>query len=454
MLQRIAARLGHDTVELGADTERTMGFGNTIMVWLAANMVVTTLLTGTLFVPGIRYLQAVLIIVLGTLLGVAVLALVGCIGTRTGLPTMVISRGAFGVRGGTFPGLMNLAVLMGWSWVQALLAGIAVNSAVESLTGFSSVILFTVLCQGLVVGLALFGHQGIERVEPFIAVVMIGLALFVFYTAFGRFGIGEFVAIRADPSTGMTAAIALDVVVATAISWTVLSADFNRNAKTQLGGIGGTVIGYTTSTVLAMSLGVTAAAFAQIKGGAAQGFDAAVLVENFGIPAAVVVFLSVMATNTLVVYGMIMSYLNLRPQSGFLGPALVIGLVSILGATWQGVLSYFLDFLLLIGTFFVPIFAIMLADYYLLRRGDYSVDDLLQRRGGRYWFTGGFNLPAWAAYAIGAGMALYWTRISPLSFGATVPVFVLTLVLYLAFRLAADRIGNRPSAARTDEAAG
>jgi NCS1 family nucleobase:cation symporter-1 len=454
MLQRIAARLGQDTVEPGADTERTMGFGNTIMVWLAANMVVTTLLTGTLFVPGIPYLQAVLIILLGTLLGVGVLALVGCIGTRTGLPTMVLTRASFGIRGGTFPALLNLVVLMGWSWVQALLAGIAVNSAVESLTGFSNVVLFTVLCQSIVVLLALFGHQGIEKVEPFIAVVMIGLALFVFYSAFSRFGVGEFAAIPADPSTGMTAAIAFDVVVATAISWTVLSADFNRNAKTQLGGIGGTVIGYTTSTVLAMSLGLTAAAFAQLQGGAAQGFDAAVLVDNFGIPAAVVVFLSVMATNTLVVYGMIMSYLNLRPQSGFLGPALVIGLISILGATWQGVLNYFLDFLLLIGTFFVPVFAIMLADYYVLRRGEYSVRDILDRRGGRYWFTGGFNLPAWAAYVVGAGLALYWTRISPLSFGATVPVFVLTLVLYLTLRFAADRAKGRPSATKTDGATG
>ena len=452
MLQRIVSRLGHDTVEPGADTERTMGFGNTIMVWLAANMVVTTLLTGTLFVPGILYLQAILIILLGTLLGVGVLALVGCIGTRTGLPTMVLTRGSFGVRGGTFPALLNLAVLMGWSWVQALLAGIAVNSAVESLTGFSNVVLFTVLCQGLVVLLALFGHQGIERVEPFIAVVMIGLALFVFYTAFSAFGFGEFASIPADPSTGMTAAIAFDVVVATAISWTVLSADFNRNATSQLGGIGGTVIGYTASTSLAMSLGVTAAAYAQLKGGAAQGFDATVLVENFGIPAAIVVFLSVMATNTLVVYGMIMSYLNLRPRSGFLGPALVIGLISILGATWQGVLNYFLDFLLLIGTFFVPVFAIMLADYYVLRRGEYSVRDILERRGGRYWFTGGFNLPAWAAYVVGAGLALYWTRISPLSFGATVPVFALSFVLYLILRFAADRAKGRT--AETDRVPG
>src|ERR671916_1904597 len=452
MLRRITARLGHDTVEPGADTERTMGFGNTIMVWLAANMVVTTLLTGTLFVPGIPYVQAILIIVLGTLLGVTVLSLVGCIGTRTGLPTMVLSRGAFGVRGGKVPGVLNLVVLMGWSWVQALLAGIAVNYAVETLTGFSSIPLFTILCQSIVVLLALFGHHGIERVEPFIAVVMIGLALFVFYKAFSAFGLSEFVSLPGDPTAGMTAAITFDVVVATAISWTVLSADFNRNAKTQLGGIFGTVIGYTASTSVAMSLGVTAAAYAQLQGGAAQGFDAAALVENLGIPAAIVFFLSVMATNTLGVYGMIMSYLNLRPQSGFLGPALVIGLISILGATWQGVLNYFLDFLLLIGTFFVPVFAIMLADYYILRRGEYSVRDLLERSGGRYWFMGGFNVPAWAAYVVGAGLALYWTRISPLSFGATVPVFALTFVLYLILRFAADRAKRR--AAETDRVPG
>jgi nucleobase:cation symporter-1, NCS1 family len=454
MLEGIIARLGHDTVEPGADTERTMGFGNTIMVWLAANMVVTTLLTGTLFVPGIPYVQAILLIVLGTLLGVTVLSLVGCIGTRTGLPTMVLSRGAFGVRGGKVPGVLNLAVLMGWSWVQALLAGIAVNYAVETLTGFSSIPLFTILCQSIVVLLALFGHHGIERVEPFIAVVMIGLALFVFYKAFSAFGLREFLSLPGDPSAGITAAIAFDVVVATAISWTVLSADFNRNAKTQLGGIFGTVIGYTASTSIAMSLGATAAAYAQLKGGAAQGFDPAVLVENFGLPAALVVFLSVMATNTLVVYGMVMSYLDLRPESNFLASAIVIGVISIVGALWQGILDRFLDFLLLIGTFFVPVFAIMLADYYLLRRGNYSAEDVLRKRGGAYWYAGGFNLPAWVAWVIGVGLALYWTRISPLSFGATVPVFVIIFVLYLLTRFGADRVTGRHTVSESDRGAG
>src|ERR687894_680812 len=446
MLERIIARLGQDSVEAGADTERTMGFGNTIMVWLAANMVVTTLLTGTLFVPGIPYVQAIILIVLGTLLGVTVLSLVGCIGTRTGLPTMVLSRGAFGVRGGKVPGVLNLVVLMGWSWVQALLAGIAVNYAVETLTGFSSIPLFTILCQTIVVLLALFGHHGIERVEPFIAVVMIGLALFVFYKAFSAFGLGEFLSLPGDPSAGMTAAITFDVVVATAISWTVLSADFNRNAKTQLGGIFGTVIGYTASTSIAMSLGATAAAYAQLKGGAAQGFDPAVLVENFGLSAALVVFLSVMATNTLVVYGMVMSYLDMRPEGSFLASALVIGAISIVGALWQGILDRFLDFLLLIGTFFVPVFAIMLADYYLLRRGNYSAEDVLKKRGGAYWYTGGFNVPAWGAWGIGGGVGFYWTRGILLSSAPPFPFFFFPFSLSRAIIFVPDRKTRRKTA--------
>jgi NCS1 family nucleobase:cation symporter-1 len=439
MLQRVISRLGRDSVEQESGAERTMGFGRTVMLWLAANMVVTTLLTGTLFVPGVPYLQALAAILFGTLVGVTVLALVGCMGTRTGLPTMVLTRGAFGVRGGKLPGVLNLVVLMGWSWVQALLAGIAVDYAVESLTGFSNVVFFTVLCQSVVVLLALFGHRGIERVEPFMAAVMLLLAAYVFYQAFSAFGFERFADIPGDPEAGITLAVAFDVVVATAISWTVLAADFNRNARSQLGGIFGTVLGYTASTFIAMSLGATAAAYALLSGDERHGFDPRVLVENFGLPAAVVVFLSVMATNTLVVYGMTMSYLDLQPQASFLRSALVIGVISVLGATWQGILDRFLDFLLLIGTFFVPVFAIMLADYFVVRRGRYDPGAVLGKGEGAYWYTGGYSVAAWFSYAIGAALVFYWTQISPPPFGATVPGFVVTFFLYIAVRLSADR---------------
>ena len=142
------------------------------MIWLAANLVVTTLLTGTLFIPGLRFSTALWMILLGTVGGAIVLVLIGNIGTRTGLPTMALTRGSFGTRGSYLPLAANVIILMGWSWVQAMLAGVTVDFLVHSLTGFSNPVLFSMLCQALVVILAIFGHEGISKVEPWLAVVL------------------------------------------------------------------------------------------------------------------------------------------------------------------------------------------------------------------------------------------------------------------------------------------
>lgn len=436
---RIARHLPQES-DADAPAEGTMSLGRTAMLWLAANMVVTTLLTGTLFVPGVGYSTALLMILLGTLVGGSVLVLVGRIGTRTGLPTMVLTRGSFGRRGGYLPAAFNLVVLMGWAWVQALLAGITVNYVVEEATGFSNVVLFAVIAQTLVVLLALFGHLGIQRIEPWLAVAMVLVAAYIFYTAFSAYGVGEFLAIEPQPEL-MSAVVAFDIVVATAISWTVLSADFNRHARTERAGVIGTGIGYTASTFTAMALGATALGYVFLDGGDPMAFDPTVIVERFGVPLAIIIFVSVMATNTMVVYGMVMSYLNVRPKDNFVVAALVIGLISIVGATWQGLLGRFIDFLFLIGGLFVPVFAIMLVDYYLLRRQRYRFEDLVQQRGGAYWYTGGVNYVAVGSWALGAGLAYYWTQVAPLAFGATVPVFVVTFLVYLLASLA---VGRRP----------
>jgi nucleobase:cation symporter-1, NCS1 family len=425
-----------------APAEKSMSLGRTAMLWLAANMVVTTLLTGTLFVPGVPYATALLLILAGTLVGGAVLILVGRIGTRTGLPTMVLTRGSFGRRGGYLPAAFNLIVLMGWAWVQALLAGITLNYVVERATGFSNPVLFAVIAQTIVVLLALFGHLGIQRVEPWLAVIMVVVAAYVFYTAFSTFGVGEFLEIPAQPEL-ITTIVVFDIVVATAISWTVLSADFNRHALSERAGVVGTAMGYTASTFIAMALGATALGYVFLEGGEPTAFDPTVIVERFGFPLAIIIFISVMATNTMVVYGMVMSYLNVRPKDNFLVVAIVIGLISIVGATWQGLLDRFIDFLFLISGLFVPVFAIMLVDYYLLRRGRYLFDDLVRDRGGAYWYSGGLNPVALLSWAIGAALAYYWTQVSPLSFGATVPVFVVTFALYLAASLVT---GRKPAA--------
>ncbi|MGM1028966.1 MAG: purine-cytosine permease family protein [Actinomycetota bacterium] len=420
----------------------TRGTGRVLLIWLAANLVVTTLLTGTLFVPGVSVGEAIGWIVAGTLLGAIVLTLIGVMGVRTGLPTMSLTRGSFGLRGSIVPAISNFIVLMGWSWVQAMLAGISIDWLVAQATGYSNPAMWAAICQAIVVALAIFGHEGIARIEPYFALVILAIMAYIFVVALTTYAPAEFAAIEPDPEAGMTSSLVFDIVFATAISWTVLSADLTRVARTQRAGGVGAFVGYTLSTVLTMTLGAVAIAFVLLAGGEAIPFDPVTIIEAFGAPLAIAIFLSVMATNTMVMYGMTLSLTNALPTRKplrFLPTALAVGAIAIIGSTFLGLLEQFTVFLSTIGALFIPVFAIMIVDYYLIRRRAYSAD-ILERTGGRYWFTGGVHWAAIITWAIGAltylALAFWWS--SPV--GAALPTFAVAFLLYWVWARA-TRVG-------------
>jgi len=87
-----------------------------------------------------------------------------------------------------------------------------------------------------------------------------------------------------------------------------------------------------------------------------------------------------------------------------------------------------------IGSVFIPAFAVLIADYFLIHKGDYAVDELLSEDGGRYRYLNGFNPAAFIAYGLGAALAYYWGWISPLAWGASLPVFLITAASYAVLR--------------------
>jgi NCS1 family nucleobase:cation symporter-1 len=309
--------------------------------------------------------------------------------------------------------------------------------------------------------LAIFGHAGIARVEPWLALVILAFMAYIFIVAFLAYSPADLAALPLDPAAGWTAVAALDVVIATAISWTVLSAEFNRLARTQSAGIVGSGVGYLLSTVLAMTLGATALAYVVLDGGEAVAFDPTVIVAAFGAPLAVVIFLSVMATNTMVVYGMVSSVVNMVPSRRvtFLPTAIVLGVISVLGSTWLALLNQFTAFLTVIGALFIPVFAIMIVDYYLVRSRHYG-SDILRGTGGEYWYRGGVNIAAVVVWLVGAGASLLLTYVVPSPIGATIPTFVLSALLYWGWAAGTGRIDRTsrphthlldlPEASRTD----
>jgi NCS1 family nucleobase:cation symporter-1 len=435
MFKNLTRHFGQDGLAPTSTENRSLGFSGTVALWLGANVVVTTILTGMLLVPDLPFLHAMLIVLIGSGIGILPLVMVGIMGQRTGLTTMVLARGSYGPLGAKLPSLVNLLTLLAWSWIQALLAGMSLNYAVEQITGYSNLSLFTILCEALVLLIALRGHLGIERVERWAAVGMLLLSGAVFYAMSQHFEFSSLVNMAQEPRNGITAGIAFDIVIATAFSWIPLAADYNRNCRSQGVAAIGTWVGYVVATLLAMGLGATVSGFSVLTG-MEQTYDPAVLLSGFGfgVPAAIVVFLSVMTTNVMCVYSASLSYLNISPRTKFWKPALVIGVLSILGSQIPGILDNFQNFLLIIGSVFIPAFAVLIADYYLIHRGHYSVADLLSEDGGRYRYLAGVNPAAFVAYVLGAVLAYYWGWVSPLAFGASLPVFILTALSYGVLR--------------------
>jgi len=313
------------------------------------------------------------------------------------------------------------------------LGGMAINFAVKELTGFDNETLFIILCEVVVVIIALYAIRGIALYEKvamvFIAIIM-GLILF---RAFTGTGFGNIFAIAADPEAGLTTMVAFDIVVATALSWTPLSADYNRNCKTPRAAIVGTGAGYTLGTILSMGSGAVMIGMI-IVGGMEVTYDPSMVFGKigFGIAGAVVIFMSIVAANVMCIYSSTMSFLNAFPKFSYKKVAITIGVICIIGAVFSGILDMFLEFVGLIGVLFMPIFAIMIADFFVIKKQKVNIDAIIYPEKYKdYQYSGGVNLLAMVVYVISAVFAFISTMIYPLPTGSTIPTFFLAFFGYL-----------------------
>ena len=78
-----------------------------------------------------------------------------------------------------------------------------------------------------------------------------------------------------------------------------------------------------------------------------------------------------------------------------------------------------------------------IVDYYLLGRERYTPSQLIQAEHN----LPAFNWLALGSYGVGALLAYYWNWVAPLSFGASLPVFVITGALY--FVVSKSVVGKR-----------
>jgi putative hydroxymethylpyrimidine transporter CytX len=193
--------------------------------------------------------------------------------------------------------------------------------------------------------------------------------------------------------------VGMDLVIALPISWLPLVSDYSRFATDSRSSFWGTWIGYFIISSWMYLLGLAASLVT--KSPDPSGVVMNLMLEfGWAVPALIIVLFSTFTTTFMDIYSTAISGLTITPKVRE-RTAIVIG--GILGTGGAIVFPNLLDyehFLLFIGAMFCPLFGIVLADYFIVRKGSIDVEDLY-RRDGKYWFWKGINPPAAIAWVIG-----------------------------------------------------
>lgn len=407
---------------------RTLRFIDMFVLWSSLGVGLLVLEAGALLVPGLSPLHALAAILVGTLTGNLLLALAGVVGSDHGLPTMVLLRPVLGRRGSFLPSALNLIQLIGWTAFEFWAIALAASRISETLFGFSGYGLWLVLFAAICTLLALGGPLVVVRqwLEKFGVWLVYGATIWITIALFSQHDV---LALLSQAGTGeLPFLLGVDLVVAMPVSWLPLVADFTRFAKKPRAAFGGTYLGYLLANVWFYGLGALFVLTLQLGEPTPENLATAIVALTGGVVALLVILINETDNAFADIYSASVTLQNVLPRASQRLLIVAIGVVSLALAAFLSMGQYF-GFLLLIGSVFVPLFGILAADYFVVRRRRLQVDALYQP-GGAYWFQAGIHWLAVAAWA--AGVAVYHLIANLLpGLGATLPAFAAAFLVYL-----------------------
>ncbi|HET7481236.1 MAG TPA: cytosine permease [Actinomycetota bacterium] len=381
------------------ESRRVLNAFDLAVLWGDLGIGLLVLVTGALLVPALGLGVALIAIVVGSVLGVGLLALVGAAGARHGVPTMVLFRPVLGVRGSWIASALNVVQLVGWVAVEFWAMSYVAALVSERVFGVAARPLWLIVVATLCIALALWGPVGVTKVwlERFSAWVILAISVVVTVLVF-RDGLPHVAASGGFPNFGQ----ALDLVIAMPISWLPLVADYTRFARGSKSAFSGTFVGYLIANIWLYALG----ALLVLDAGATpdpRGIALGILAIAGGSLAGILFLVGLLAGESdeafANLYSTAVSIQNVWPGATVRRLVIIIGAVGAVLAAGLTMTTYE-AFLFFIGSVFVPLFGILAADHFVVRRGALDTAGLY-RDGGRYWFSGGFRLSALVPWIAG-----------------------------------------------------
>ncbi len=345
-------------ITLTTDPPRPLGLSDQLAMWGNLGISLFGPLTGALVATTVGSVPlALAAIVLGCGLGAVLLGASAVFGATTGAPAMVSLRGLVGRRGSVLPTLLNIAQNIGWATMEI----IVISTAAVAVLGQAWRWPFVLLAGAAATLMAVRPLGSVRLLRKVMVWLVLAASVLLFVQVLSQ-------PRQAIPTEGVLGFWpAVDLAVAGVVSFAPLAADYSRHSRTRRAAFWGASIGYGLAAVAYYALGV----FAVANLGAADVITALVTLPVGGIAIGILLVDEVDEAFANV-YSTTMSVQNLFPRLDRRVVAVVIGVIATLLA---GSLDFgqYQSFLFLIGSVFVPLFAVAAVDFFLVSRQQWDV---------------------------------------------------------------------------------
>lgn len=332
------------------------------------------------------------------------------LGYKEGVPYVVHLRMAFGFKGTIISALMRAVPAVIWYGIQSWIGGTALNEIMRIFTNgaFDNIFICFLALQAVQIGLSLYGFKAIKWVETVASIAIMIALVYVFIVIMSSYR-AELVEnwVNAEGTWGIAFFGFIMIFLGNYAAIFLNAADYSRELKAGMGDGKRFFLYFTPNTLAYGFVLIVGAMAASVTGITNPPRALPMIIDNPYITVGISGFivLATIATNMIANIIPPTYVITLLTKAKYRVSVTIAGILAIGSFPWilvQDDNSRGLDlFILIYSAFLGPIIAILLVEYYILRKQKVDVEELYNEKG----MFKGYNPSALIALFIGAGAA-------------------------------------------------
>ena len=331
------------------ENRRTSIFENGL-IWFGAGVSIAEILTGTYFAP-LGFGKGLLAVITGHLIGCVLLFFAGLIGGLERRSSRETVKMSFGEKGSYLFAVLNILQLVGWTSIMIFDGALAADGIFSTGRWVWCLIIGALIILWIMIGITNLG-----KINTVAMSALFILTLVLCYVIFAKGTLPDF------SGDEMSFGAAVELSIAMPLSWLPLISDYTREAKEPVKATAASAVTYGIVSCWMYAIGMGAAIYT-------GEYDIAQIMMKvgLGIVGLLIIVFSTVTTTFLDAYSAGVSSESIFSRMNGKWFAVVVTIIGTLCAILFQ-MTDITDFLYLIGSVFAPMIAIMIADYFILKK--------------------------------------------------------------------------------------